>query len=131
MEKEWVGTGSDGVAPFYGIGLTHIRSYSTFLHKIKKYVLERKTISLPQAIRSQTALAAEIMGWPDRGRIKKGAKADLVLLDLKHIKIKTSISNPHQYSRGVRYLVINGEMVIDNENYTGKLPGQVLVLNKK
>jgi len=131
MEKEWVGTGSDGVAPFYGIGLTHIRSYSTFLHKIKKYVLERKTISLPQAIRSQTALAAEIMGWPDRGRIKKGAKADLVLLDLKHIKIKTSISNPHQYSRGVRYLVINGEMVIDHENYTGKLPGQVLVLNKK
>jgi len=131
MEKEWVGTGSDGVAPFYGIGLTHIRSYSTFLHKIKKYVLERKTVSLPQAIRSQTALAAEIMGWPDRGRIKKGAKADLVLLDLKHIKIKTSISNPHQYSRGVRYLVINGEMVIDNENYTGKLPGQVLVLNKK
>lgn len=130
MKKEWVGTGSDGLAPFYGIGLTHIRSYSTFLHKIKKYVFERKTISLPQAIRSQTALAAKIMGWPDRGRIKEGCKADLVLLDLKNIRIKTSISNPHQYSEGVRYLVINGEVVIDGGRYTGKLPGRVLLLKK-
>ena len=130
MKKDWVATSSDGLAPFYGIGLTHIRSYSTFLHKIKKYVLTRKTISLAHAIRSQTALSADIMGWPDRGRIKEGCKADLVLLDLKNIRIKTSISNPHQYSEGVRYLVINGQMVIDNGRYTGKLPGQVLLLKK-
>jgi N-acyl-D-amino-acid deacylase len=126
MKKSYVGTGSDGVAAFYGIGLTHIRSYSTFLHKIKKYALERKTISVPYAIRSQTSLPTEIMGWKDRGWIKEGYKADIVIFDLKNIKIKTSISNPHQFSEGVEYLFINGELVLDKNGWTGKLPGKVL-----
>ena len=128
MKKDFVGTGSDGVAAFYGIGLTHIRSNSTFLHKIKKYALERKTISLPHVIRSQTSLAADIMNWDDRGWIKKGFKADIVVLDLDNIRIKTTISNPHQYSEGVKHLLINGEVVIYNGKYNGKLPGKVLKL---
>jgi N-acyl-D-aspartate/D-glutamate deacylase len=130
MKKEYVGTGSDGTTPFYGIGLPHIRSYSTFLHKIKKYCLERKVVTLPQVIRSQTALPAEIMNWADRGRIKVGFKADIVVLDLKNIRTPTSISNPHQYSRGVDYLVINGRVVIENGKWNGSLPGRVLRLKK-
>ena len=128
MKKDYVGTGSDGTAPFYGIGLTHIRSYSTFLHKIKKYALERKVISLPQVIRSQTALPAQIMNWEDRGWIKEGYRADVVVLDLENIKIRTSISNPHAYSEGVKYLLINGELVLDNGQWTGTLPGEVIKL---
>jgi N-acyl-D-amino-acid deacylase len=130
MKKEYVGTGSDGTTPFYGIGLTHIRSYSTFLHKIKKYCLERKVVTLPQAVRSQTSLPAEIMGWTDRGMIREGFKADLVVLNLKNIRTPTSISNPHQYSRGVDYLLINGRVAIENGNWTGALPGRVLRLKK-
>jgi len=130
MKKEYVGTGSDGTSPFYGIGLTHIRSFSTFLHKIKKYALQRKTVSLAHVIRSQTSLPADIMNWDDRGWIKKGYRADITLLDLNNIKTPTSISNPHQYSQGVKYLLINGELVIDNGKYNGKLPGQVLKLKK-
>lgn len=129
MKKSYVGTGSDGVAAFYGIGLTHIRSYSTFLHKLKKYALERKTVSVPHVIRSQTSLAAEIMGWDDRGWIKEGHKADIVIFDLDNIKIKTSISNPHQYSEGVKFLLINGELVLDEDGWTGNLPGKVLMPN--
>jgi len=125
-----VATGSDGTAPFYGIGLCHIRSYSTFLHKIKKYALQRKAVPLPHVIRSQTSLAADIMNWEDRGWIKEGFKADIVVFDLNNIKIKTSISNPHQYSEGVKYLFINGELVLDNGKYTNKLPGEVLFLKK-
>ncbi|MGB8952357.1 MAG: D-aminoacylase [Candidatus Aminicenantales bacterium] len=128
MKKDYVGTGSDGTAPFYGIGLTHIRSYSTFLHKIKKYALQKKVVSLAHVIRSQTSLPAQIMNWNDRGWIKEGYKADIVLLDLNKMKIKTSISNPHQYSEGVVYLWINGTLVIDNGQWNGKLPGKVLTL---
>lgn len=130
MKKDYVATGSDGTAPFYGIGLTHIRSYSAFLHKIKKYALQRKTVSLPHVIRSQTSLAAEIMNWEDRGRIKEGFKADIVVFDLDNIQIKTSISNPHRYSEGVKYLLVNGELVLENGKYNDKLPGKVLLLKK-
>ena len=131
MKKDYVATGSDGTSPFYGIGLCHIRSYSTFLHKIKKYALTRKAVSLPHVIRSQTSLAADIMNWEDRGRIKEGFKADIVVFDLNNIKIKTTISNPHQYSEGVKYLFVNGQLVLDKEEYTEKLPGDVLLLKKK
>ena len=130
MKKDYVGTGSDGTSPFYGIGLTHIRSYSTFLHKIKKYALQSKTVSLAHVIRSQTSLPAQVMNWDDKGWIKKGYMADLAVLDLNNIKTPTSVSNPHQYSQGVRYLLINGEVVIANTKYNGKLPGQVLKLKK-
>ena len=130
MRKDYVATGSDGTTPFYGIGLLHIRSYSTFLHKIKKYALQRKSVSLPHVIRSQTALAADIMNWEDRGWIKEGFKADIVVFDLDNIRIKTTISNPHQYSEGVKFLFINGVLVLDNGKYNDKLPGEVLVLKK-
>lgn len=130
MKKDYVGTGSDGTAPFYGIGLTHIRSYSTFLHKIKKYALERKTVSLAHIVRSQTSLPAQIMKWNDRGWVKEGSKADLVVIDVKNIRTPTSISNPHQHSRGVSHLFVNGEIVIEAGEWTGKLPGQVLKLKK-
>ena len=128
MQKDYVGTGSDGTAPFYGIGLNHIRSYSTFLHKIKKYALERKAVSVPHVIRAQTSLPASIMNWTDRGRIKKGYKADIAVIDLDNIQTKTSIHNPHQYSEGVEYLLINGRLVLDEGEYTGELPGEVLKL---
>ncbi len=126
MRKDYVATGSDGEAAFYGIGLTHIRSYSTFLHKIKKYALERKSVSLARVIRSQTSLPAEIMNWTDRGWIKEGVKADVILLDVDRVKTPTSISNPHQYSSGVPVVIINGTVVIDQGRFTGELPGKVL-----
>jgi len=130
MKKDWVGTGSDGEAPFYGIGETHSRSYSTFLHKIKKYSLERKAVSLPHVIRSQTSLPASIMGWDDRGMIEEGYKADIALIDLNGIKTATSIHNPHCYSEGVSYLLVNGETVIDRGEWTGTLPGEIIKLKK-
>jgi len=130
MKKDYVVTGSDGITPFFGNGLYHIRSYSTFLHKIEKYVLERKTISLPHAIRSQTSLPASIMKFKDRGLIQDGYKADIVILDLESISGNASISNPHQYGEGVEYLFINGQMIIDKGEWTEMLPGRILKLEK-
>lgn len=128
MKKDYVGTGSDGTVPTYGKGLPHIRCYSTFLHKIKKYALERETVSVSNVIRSQTSLPAQIMNWADKGWIKEGYKADIVILDLDNIVNGASISQPHQYSEGVEYLFINGQVVLDQGKWNGKLPGKVLKL---
>ena len=126
MEKDYVATGSDGILPVYGVDLPHPRSYSTFLYKIKEYALKRNAVSLAHAVRSQTSLPAEIMNWPDRGRIAEGAAADVVVLDLKGIAVPSSISNPHQLSRGVRQLLVNGKLVLDKGGWTGELAGRVL-----
>jgi N-acyl-D-aspartate/D-glutamate deacylase len=130
MKKDYVATGSDGIATFYGIGLPHIRSYSTFIHKIKEYSLKRKVISLSHAIRSMTSLPADIMGFKERGRIKEGNYADIVILDLKKLDTPSTITNPHQFAKGVIYLLVNGVVVIEKEEWTGKLPGKVLRLKK-
>lgn len=127
LSKDYVTTGSDGTAPSYGIGLPHVRSYSTFLHKLKKYGQEREAASLAHIIRSQTSLPAEIMEWEDRGRIDENFIADIVILDLKHIETPTSISNPHRYSSGVTYLMVNGELVIEEGEYNGTLAGDVIM----
>lgn len=128
MRKDYVATGSDGIAPHYGIGLPHVRSYSTFLYKIGEYARRRGAVSLAHVIRSQTSLPAAIMRWDDRGWIKEGFAADIAILDLDAVRTPSSIINPHQYSRGVRYLLINGTLAIDGGRYTGALPGKVLKL---
>ncbi len=130
MQKDYVGTGSDGTTPFYGIGLPHVRSYSTFLYKIKEYGLKRQVVSIPHIIRSQTSLPAEIMKWKDRGRIKRSYKADIVIFDLDDLQVESSISRPHQYAEGVQYLLVNGRVVIDEGKWNGTLAGDVLRLNK-
>jgi N-acyl-D-amino-acid deacylase len=126
MKKDYVATSSDGILPVYGIDRPHVRSYATFLYKIKEYALKRKTISLAHAVRSQTSLPAEIMNWPDRGRIAEGAAADIVVIDLAGIEVPSTISNPHAYSRGVREVLVNGKVVLDKGEWTGELAGRVL-----
>jgi N-acyl-D-amino-acid deacylase len=126
MKKDYVATGSDGVAPFFGIGLPHIRSYGTFLYKIKEYALKRHVLTLAEAVRSQTSLAARIMNWKDRGWVKEGYVADLAILDLDGIDIPATISRPHRFSRGVRFLLINGRLAIDEGRYTGALAGRII-----
>jgi N-acyl-D-aspartate/D-glutamate deacylase len=70
------------------------------------------------------------MDWKDRGWIKKSYCADIVVLDLENIRIETSISNPHQYSEGVKYLLVNGKVVIDIGEWNGTLAGEVIKLKK-
>jgi N-acyl-D-amino-acid deacylase len=129
MNKDYMATGSDGLAVAYGVGLTHIRSYSTFLNRIKKYAQEKKIVSVEHTIRSQTSLAAQIMNWNDRGWVKEGYIADIAIIDMDNIEIGSSIHNPHVYCKGVNYLLIGGELAIDNGKYTGKLPGKIIKNN--
>ena len=128
-KQPWVATSTDG-----GIALpeegpsTHARFYGSFTRKIRHYALERGAISLEHAIRSSTSLPAQIMGLPDRGQVREGFAADLVVFDLATIRDKATFFEPHQHSEGVDYVFVNGVAVVDGAGkLTGAMPGKVLV----
>ena len=70
------------------------------------------------------------MNWNDRGWIKEGYAADVAVIDIGNIETPSDISQPHEYSDGVEYLLVNGDLVIDKGEFTGKLPGEILKLKK-
>jgi N-acyl-D-amino-acid deacylase len=125
--QPWVATSTDA-----GISLpddgpsTHARFYGSFTRKIRHYALERAAISVEHAIRSSTSLPALIMGLKDRGMIREGLAADLVVFDLATIRDKATFFEPHQYSEGVEYVFVNGVAVVDGSKLTWALPGKVI-----
>jgi N-acyl-D-amino-acid deacylase len=126
-QRPWVATGSDG-----GIALpddgpaTHARYYGTFPRKIRHLALERGVISVEDAVRSMTSLPAQILGLSDRGLVREGLAADLVVFDLDEIQDRATFVEPHQYPDGIEYVLVNGEFVVDGGALTWKLPGKVI-----
>ena len=127
-KQPWVATSTDG-----GIALpsegpsTHARFYGSFTRKIRHYALDRGAITLEHAIRSSTSLPAQIMRLKDRGQIREGFAADLVVFDLATIRDKATFFEPHQHSEGILYVFVNGVAVVDGTKLTGAMPGKVLV----
>ena len=130
MQKEYVMTSSDGHVHQLGQGMPHPRNFGAFTRKIRKYVLEDEIIPMEQAIRAATALPAQMLGLKDRGMVREGYVADLVVFDPLTIRDKSTFEDPHQYSEGIDYLFISGIPVIDGGEYTGKLAGKTLRLNQ-
>lgn len=126
MQQEFTATCTDGDTVKFGEGVPHARFYGTFPRKIRRYVVERQTISLPFAIRSMTSLPAQIMGLKDRGAIREGYWADLVIFDLATIADKATFTQPHQYPEGIPYVFVNGVAVVDDGKFTKATPGKVL-----
>jgi N-acyl-D-aspartate/D-glutamate deacylase len=131
MKKPYVMTGSDGNVQNPDKSFPHPRSYGTFPRKIHQYVLEKKWITMEQAIRAATSLPAEVLGLDDRGSLKEGFVADILVFDPDEISDKATYDAPHQYSKGVQYLFINGKLIIEKGDYNGKLVGKPLRMNKK
>ncbi|MFQ5818151.1 MAG: amidohydrolase family protein [Terriglobia bacterium] len=104
----------------------HPRYYGAFPRKIARYVKQRRVITLPFAIRSMTGLAAQIIGLPDRGYIREGYKADIVIFDFENLRDRATVMDPFQYSEGIKYVLVNGQFTLDNGKLTGALPGVVL-----
>jgi N-acyl-D-amino-acid deacylase len=130
MRHPLVVVGSDGesLAP-QGVlaqGKPHPRSYGTFPRVLGRYVREEKVLSLEEAVKKMTSVTAERFGLTDRGVIREGAWADLVLFDAQTVADRATYADPHQYPVGVPCVIVNGAVVIDQSQHTGALPGQVL-----
>lgn len=124
--QSWVATSSDAEIALPDEGLVHPRFYGTFPRKIRHYAMEKGVISLEHAIRSSTSLPAQIMGLRDRGMIREGFHADIVVLDLDKIRDTATFFEPHQYAQGIDYVFVNGVSVVDDGKLTWKRPGEVL-----
>ena len=130
MQQEWTMTCSDGSYPRWGEGVPHPRSIGSFPRKIRKYVLEENVISLPHAIYSMTGLSAEVFGLKDRGVIREGAIADIVIFEREKMNDKATFTEPFQYSEGIIYSIVNGQVAIDNEVFMGIKAGQIIKKKK-
>jgi N-acyl-D-aspartate/D-glutamate deacylase len=130
MKRPYVLTGSDGNVQIPDESFPHPRSYGTFPRKIREYVLNRKWITMEQAIRAATSLPAEVLGLEGRGKLKEGFAADIVVFDPDKITDKATYDDPHRYSEGILYLMINGKLSIENGNYNGQLAGKPIRMNK-
>ncbi|MSQ94528.1 MAG: D-aminoacylase [Gemmataceae bacterium] len=127
MKEPYVATASDGSAQIPSTGSTpHPRSYGTFPRKIGQFAIEDKLITLEQAIRSVSGLPADILRLPERGYLKVGYHADIVVFDPKTFRDRATYEKPHQYATGVQYLFINGRLAIDEGKSTEVLAGRVL-----
>jgi N-acyl-D-amino-acid deacylase len=126
-KQPWVATSTDGGIALPSDGpATHARFYGSFTRKIRHYALDRGAISLEHAIRSSTSLPARIMRLTDRGLVREGFAADLVVFDLAAIRDKATFFEPHQHSEGVEHVFINGVAVVDAGKLTHATPGRVL-----
>jgi N-acyl-D-amino-acid deacylase len=126
MRQPWTMTSSDGSLPHFGVGVPHPRSYGSFPRKIRKYALEDGVIDLPFAIRSMTSLTAAVYRLKDRGQLRPGAYADLVVFDLHAVDDPATYTQPHQLARGMVYVLVNGRFAIDGGQFTGARPGRLL-----
>ncbi len=104
----------------------HPRSYGAFARVLGYYTRERKLFSLPEAVRKMTAMPADQVGLPDRGRIAPGMKADLVAFDAGTVRDEATFDDPHRYARGIEHVLVNGVTVVDQGRHTGARPGKAL-----
>lgn len=130
LEQPWVSvdTDSEGLSPegILGQGHPHPRAYGTFPRILRKYVREEHALTLPDAIRKFTALPAQRMRFTDRGVLKQGMWADIVIFNPATILDLATYEEPNQLSQGMDYVLVNGVPVIDQGKMTGALPGKVL-----
>lgn len=130
LAQPWVSIDNDseGTSPegLLGQGHPHPRAYGTFPRILRKYVREEKKLTLEEAIRKFTSLPAQRMRLADRGVLKAGMWADVVVFDPETVRDLATFENPNQLSVGMDYVLVNGVPVIDGGKMTGELPGKVL-----
>ena len=117
---------SDGEVPIFGRANPHPRSYGTFARVLGVYVRDKKVLPLEEAIRKMTSFPAARLGVTDRGIVRPGMKADLVIFDPERVRDTATFQNPHQYAEGFTHVIVNGQVVFENGEMTAARPGVVL-----
>jgi len=125
--------GSDGEVPHLGVGVPHPRSYGTFARVLGRYVRERNTLTLEDAVHRMSGMTAARLKIFDRGLLRPGMKADIVIFDADivifdpdKVADKAEFNKPHQYAVGFSDVIVNGKPVIANGELTNERPGRVL-----
>jgi dihydroorotase/N-acyl-D-amino-acid deacylase len=130
LQQSWVAIDNDssGTSPegILGQEHPHPRAYGTFPRVLRKYVREDKALTLEDAIRKMSALPAQRLRFIDRGVLKSGMWADVVIFDPATVRDLATFDNPNQLSQGMEYVLVNGVPVIEQNKMTGALPGKVL-----
>ncbi len=124
--QPWCATSSDANIALPGDPSVHARFYGTFPRKIRHYAMERHVLSVEEAVRTSTSLPALILGLRDRGLLREGFAADLVVFDPETIRDKATFFEPHQFSEGIEYVLVNGTFVVEKGQMTWKRPGSVI-----
>lgn len=125
QEIVMIGSDSSGVAPRLG-GKPHPRSYGTFVRVLGEYAREQKVISLAQAVHKMTGLPAAKLGLQDRGLLREGFRADIVVFDPGTVIDRATYQDPHQFPAGIAHVMVNGRFTVRDGEHTGSRPGSFL-----
>jgi len=128
MAQPWIKFGSDagGLNPRAGLGLIHPRAYGTFTRVLGRYVREEEVLTLEEAVRKASSAVATRLSIPDRGLLREGFFADVVVFDPETVGDRATYQEPHQVSIGVDHVLVNGVPVLRDGVHTGALPGRVV-----
>ena len=119
MKEKFVTTCSDG-------STGHPRKYGTFPRKLREYVYNQKLISLPFAVRNSSALTAETIRIPERGLIRVGYFADVIVFDERTVADRATYEQPELLAVGMKFVIVNGKVAVENGAYAGVLAGRAL-----
>jgi dihydroorotase/N-acyl-D-amino-acid deacylase len=127
MRSPYAMIASDGDIPVFGQAAPHPRSYGTFARVLGVYVREKHVIGLEEAVRKMAGYPAERLKLWDRGLLRPGMKADVIVFDPAKVGDRATYEKPHQYSVGVNEVIVNGKLALHEGSVTSDRPGQVLV----
>ena len=126
MQHPATAIGSDGPVGIFDEGTPHPRQYGTFARVLGYYVRERGILKLEQAVRKMSSQSAKRLGIHDRGLIAEGYYADIAIFDSNKIIDKATFENPHQYSVGMKFVIVNGIIVVEEGKHNGNRPGKII-----
>ena len=115
--------GTDGI---WSHGKPHPRIYGSYPRILGMYVRQERLLSLEEAVRKMTSFPAQKFGLWKKGIVREGMDADVIIFDPDTIAERSTFQDPHQYPAGLPYVILNGQVVVDQDRYTGKLAGQVV-----
>jgi N-acyl-D-aspartate/D-glutamate deacylase len=123
-KKDWMMTCLDGFTPESLVGSAHPRSYGGMTRKLRVLAMDEGVITVPFAVRGMTSLAAQFYGIADRGLLKPGFQADVVVLDEAKVRDRATFDRPFVYSEGTVHVLVNGRFAFRDGKPTGTLPGR-------
>lgn len=126
MQHPATAIGSDGPVGIFGEGAPHPRQYGTFARVLGHYVRERGIISLEVAVRKMSSQTARRLGIQDRGMLTEGYYADIAVFDADEIIDKATFEDPHQFAVGMKFVLVNGQVVVADGQHTGRRPGKII-----